>query len=187
MFRLIVDDEVDLRLLEERHAEALYALTDQNRQQLRRWLVWVDRTNSPADSAAFIRNGLYQFSNSDGFQAGIWFKDQLAGGIGFHYWDWNNRKTEIGYWLGATFQGQGVMTRACRAMVDYAFGELGLNRVQIRCARDNARSRAIPLRLGFTEEGALRQAEWLIDHFEDQIVYGILAEEWRQGRRAKTS
>ena len=67
-------------------------------------------------------------------------------------------------------------------MVDYAFGELGLNRVQIRCARDNARSCAIPRRLGFTEEGALRQAEWLIDHFEDQVVYGILAEEWRPPR-----
>jgi RimJ/RimL family protein N-acetyltransferase len=55
------------------------------------------------------------------------------------------------------------------------------------CARDNGKNCTILQRLGFQEEGALRQAEWLIDHFEDQIVYGILAEEWRQAHGATTS
>ncbi len=179
MFRFIIQDDLELRLLEDRHAEELFTLTDGNREHLRTWLPWVDRTHSPADTLNFIKNGMQQFADNNGFQAGIWFRGQLAGGIGFHYMSWLNRKTEIGYWLGASFQGQGVMTRACRALIDYAFDELHLNRVEIRCATDNTRSRAIPERLGFKQEGVVRQAEWRGDHFGDLVVYSMLAGEWQ--------
>jgi ribosomal-protein-serine acetyltransferase len=63
-------------------------------------------------------------------------------------------------------------------LVDYAFNELGLNRLEIRCATENTKSRAIPQRLGFKQEGTIRQAEWLYDHYVDLVVYGILASEW---------
>ena len=182
MFRYQIDGEVELGLLEEQHAEALFALTDRNRAQLRAWLVWADKTNSPVDTTAFIRGALQQFAANNGFQAGIWVNGAVAGTIGLHYVDRINRKTEIGYWLGQEFQGKGIMTRACRALVAYAFDRLDLNRVEIRCARGNGKSRAIPERLGFTRDGALREAEWLQDHFDDQMVYSLLASEWREQR-----
>jgi ribosomal-protein-serine acetyltransferase len=72
------------------------------------------------------------------------------------------------------------MTKACRFLVDYAFAELKLNRVEIRCATGNHKSRAIPERLGFKLEGTVRQAEWLYDHFVDHALYGMLASEWSQ-------
>lgn len=178
MFRFKVDQDLELRLLDERCTEELFTLTDQNRHFLRPWLPWVDWTTTPADTRSFIQSGLHQFTNNNGMQAGIWLRGELAGTIGFHYWNWPHRKTEIGYWLGEAYQGQGAMTRACRAMVDYAFGELRLNRVEIRCATGNVRSRAIPERLGFTSEGILRQVEWLDDHFVNHVVYGMLASEW---------
>ena len=71
------------------------------------------------------------------------------------------------------------MTRACSALGTHAFDALGLSRVEIRCATENEKSRAIPERLGFTQEGTLRQAEWLHDHFVDLTVYGMLAGEWK--------
>jgi len=89
-----------------------------------------------------------------------------------------NRSTSIGYWLGERFQGSGVMTKSCKALIEYAFRELKLNRVEIRCAEKNLRSRAIPERLGFVNEGMIREAEWLYDHFVDHVVYGVLAREW---------
>jgi hypothetical protein len=79
--------------------------------------------------------------------------DKLVGDIGYHPIDWADRKAEIGYWLGESFQGKGLMTEACKTLITYAFAELGLNKVEIHCAAENIRSCAIPKRLGFTQEG----------------------------------
>ena len=70
----------------------------------------------------------------------------------------------------------------CRALVDHAFEEFGLNRVSIACATENKRSCAIPERLSFQREGIQRQAEWLYDHFVDHVVYATLASEWQKRR-----
>jgi ribosomal-protein-serine acetyltransferase len=175
-----LDQDVELRLLEERHAKELFALTDRNRAYLREWLPWLDNTISVADTRRFIQASLEQFANNNGFTAGIWYRGQLAGLIGLQKIDWANRSTNIGYWLGAAYQGRGLMTKACQALVDFAFTDLGLNHVEIRCAPENKRSRAIPERLGFRQEGLLRQAEWLYDHFVDHVVYGLLASEYKK-------
>jgi ribosomal-protein-serine acetyltransferase len=84
----------------------------------------------------------------------------------------------IGYWLAEDQQGNGVMTRACRALVSYGFDTLQLHRVEIRCATGNERSCAIPKRLGFEHEGILREAEWLYDHYVDLHLFSILAQQW---------
>src|SRR4051812_29894815 len=118
MFRFAVDDEIDLRLLDVRHADALFALTDRNRDHLRPYLPWVDSTTSAEHTRSFIQGALYQLAGNNGFQAGIWFRDELVGAIGFHFFRWANGTTEIGYWLSADAQGYGIMTRACQAMID---------------------------------------------------------------------
>ena len=84
-------------------------------------------------------------------------------------------------------QGKGIITRACRFVIDYAFKEYGLNRVEIAVFSENKRSRAIPERLGFTEEGTLRQLLWHHDHFVDLVIYSMLAEEWQADGDASAS
>ncbi len=184
MFTYRIDDHTELRLLAERHAEPLYTLIDRNRDHLRQWLPWVDASRSAEGTREFIRGVLRRFATNNGFAAGIWHHGELAGIIDFHAINWSNRSTSIGYWLAAPFQGKGLMTAACRAFVEHALVELGLNRIEIRCATGNRRSRAIPERLGFTQEGTLRQAEWLYHRFEDLVVYSMLASEWRGGASA---
>ena len=177
MFHIKVDD-LEMRLLEESDAEQLFALTDRNRAYLRRWLPWLDDTTTPAHTLAFIRSSIEQFAEDNGFQLGIVYRGELAGVIGIHYVNRQHKKTEIGYWLAEGFQGRGIMTRCCRALVDYSFSDLELNRVEIRCALENIRSRAIPERLGFTQEGIQKDAEWLYDHFVDLVMYSMLAGNW---------
>ena len=116
------------------------------------------------------------------FQAGIWHEGRLAGVVGHLGIDRENLSTELGYWLGEEFEGRGLATAACRALVDHAFGELGLNRVSIACATENKKSCAIPERLGFRREDIRRQAEWLYDRFVDHAVYAALASEWQTRR-----
>jgi ribosomal-protein-serine acetyltransferase len=175
----------EVRLLGASDAGPLFALIDANREHLRRWLAWVDDQKSVADSAAFISSARQQLETGDGIQLAMLSEGVLAGVIGHVRLDRSNRTTEFGYWLGESFQGGGIVTRACRLLADHAFQELGLNRVEIRCAPGNTRSRAIPARLGFTEEGTLRQDHWLYDHFEDTVVYGMLAEQWARSDRAR--
>jgi len=102
----------------------------------------------------------------------------LAGQIGYNFFDRENRRTEIGYWLGESFQGKGLITRACKVLIENAFTNLNINRIEIRCCTGNVKSRKIPENLGFKLEGIARQAEWLHDHFEDLAVYAMLADEW---------
>ena len=180
MFRFPLGEGVELRLIEDRHADELWALIDRNRAHLRAWMSWLDQTTSVADTRGFITGALRQYADNDGFQAGIWVDGALAGIVGYHQWDWVDRKTEIGYWLGAAYEGRGIMTRACRALVEYALADLGLNRVEIQVATGNRRSQGVPERLGFTREGVLREAGWLYDHFVDHIMYSMLAADWRK-------
>jgi ribosomal-protein-serine acetyltransferase len=175
--RIRVDDEVVLSVIQERDAADIFELTNRNRQYLREWLPWVDTTQSVADTRAFLLRSLEQVRQSDGFQTRIDYRGQLAGMIGHHYHDWVNKRTEIGYWLSEPLQGRGIMTRACRTLTDFAFDSLGLNRVEIRVATDNQRSRAIPEHLGFSAEGVLREVAWLNNRFVDLVVYAKLAKE----------
>lgn len=182
MFTYELDEQSELRLLEERHAEELTELTDRNRQHLREWLPWLDNNRTVEDRKNFIRSTLNQLANNDGFQAGVWHDGQLAGVVGYHGIDWKDRRTSLGYWQGAKFEGKGLMTEACRALTTHAFEAYGLNRMTIICATENKKSRAIPERLGFEFEGVQRQAEWLYDHFVDHALYGMVASDWKDKR-----
>jgi ribosomal-protein-serine acetyltransferase len=102
----------------------------------------------------------------------------LAGVVGQHYVESVNRRTELGYWLDAGHQGQGIVTRSVARLVDYAFVEQNCHRVIIHCAVGNVKSRAIPERLGFLQEGVLREAEWLYDHYVDLAIYSMLKASW---------
>ena len=149
---------------------------------MRQWLPWVDYTRSVEDERAFIRSLHEQYKENHGFACGIWYQGEITGTIGYHPIDWTRHKVEIGYWLAASYQGKGLMTNACRAMITYAFDVLKLNKVEIRCATGNARSCAIPQRLDFKFEGIVKQGEWLYDHFVDLFLYGMSASDWERQR-----
>jgi ribosomal-protein-serine acetyltransferase len=177
--QLALSDECHLRLLVEADAEELYRLIDANRAYLARWMPWAE-AQTPERTLEFIRLTRRQAAANDGFQAGLVCDGAIVGMVGFHSVNWPHGSTTIGYWLAERHQGRGLMTRAVRAMVDHAFAEWDLHRVEIRAATDNRRSRAIPERLGFREEGVQREAERIGERYNDLAVYGLLAPEWVQ-------
>ncbi|WP_284140626.1 GNAT family protein [Virgibacillus sp. LDC-1] len=175
-----VDEEITLRLLTAKDAPALFAITDRSRHYLKEWLPWLDQTTEVADSKQFIENSFHLFAERTGLTAGIFYQEELVGVVGYNSFDWRNQIGYIGYWLAVDYQGKGIMSRAVSAMINYGFHVLQLNRIDIRAAYENKKSRAIAERLGFTKEGQIRQAEWLYDHYVDHIVYGMLAQDWGQ-------
>lgn len=178
---LAVSDECHLRLLEAADAEELYRLIEANRSYLARWMPWA-AGQTLGTTREFIGLTRRQAAGDDGFQAALVCDGAIIGMVGFHGVSWPHRSTTIGYWLDEGHQGRGLMTRAVRALVDHALGEWDLHRVEIRAATDNRRSRAIPERLGFRQEGVQREAERIGERYNDLAVYGLLAPEWVQQR-----
>jgi ribosomal-protein-serine acetyltransferase len=178
MFRWEIGDNIELRPFEQYHAEEIFDAVERNREHLRRWLPWVDRTRAVEDVQHFLDEAIYAFGRGEELHAGIFIHGKLAGTVGHHRIDSHNRNVSIGYWLDAAVEGKGVMTRCCQALLKYLFEERRLHRVEIRCATGNTRSCAIPARLGFTREGVLREAESVNDRFLDLVVWSLLAHDY---------
>ncbi len=179
MVRFTLDGGYSLRSLEEGDVTELHAVVAANREHLARWMPWATEQTAQ-QTLEFIRATRRQVDRNDGFQTAIVDdSDRIVGVIGFHGVSRRDLSAELGYWLAADTQGRGVMTAAASTLVDHAFSVLGLNRVEIRVAVGNARSRAIPERLGFKAEGTLREAERVGDRYHDVVVYAMLAHEWR--------
>jgi ribosomal-protein-serine acetyltransferase len=161
-------------------ADELFGLVDKNRAYLRTWLPWLDGTTVSSDTRDFIKSTLQQLADNRGFVAAICVEKSIAGVVGYNHIDWQNRIGYIGYWLAEAYQGSGLMTISCRAVIDYGFEVFALNRVVINCASENSRSQAIPERLGFTHEGTCHDVEWLYDRFVNHEVYAHLRKNWNK-------
>jgi ribosomal-protein-serine acetyltransferase len=170
---------VSLRPIEDGDVAELFRLVDRNRAHLRQWMPWLDATQSEDDLRRWASDERRKAADGRSAQFVVLDGDEIAGVAGYHEIDWQHGQVELGYWLAADRQGKGLMTRAARELVRFAFEELGLNRVGIKTATGNARSRAIPERLGFRHEGVIRESERLYDRFVDLDVHGLLASEWR--------
>ena len=173
-----VDDEIYLRWPLMADVRDIFALVDANRAYLGRWLPWVAATHTVEGGRPWIEGRLEAKAKGQGSPPLIMYQDRLVGTTGFDKIDSLNKSTEIGYGLIQELQGRGIVTRACRAVLDYAFGPLGMNRVVIRMAPGNEKSVAIPERLGFVFEGIARQALLLNGEYQDHKVYSMLASEW---------
>jgi ribosomal-protein-serine acetyltransferase len=171
---LAIAPGAELRRYTLADVEELYAVVDANRERLNVWMPWPETTRSVEDQRPFVEAHL-----DDVEALGIWADGRLAGGAGLSA-DPFGIHGEIGYWIDAAHEGRGLVTAAVRSLIDLGFGELGLHRIVIRAGVDNLRSRAIPERLGFTQEGVLRGEGKGSDGygFHDLVVYGLLEDEW---------
>lgn len=179
MFTLHINDQISLKILEHSDAKDLYELLDKNRSYLRNWLSWVDSIRSYEDYLPIINSWLKQYCTNNGFTAAIIYNKKMIGMAGFHDINWKNQSTSIGYWLGSEYQGNGIITEICKVLVSVSFSTYNLNRVEIRVAEDNLKSRAIPERLGFQLEGKLRESEWLYDRFINHVIYSMVKNDWK--------
>ncbi len=179
LFRLSVDDDVELRIMSESDSEDFHRLNSTDNATMKQWLPARDTERTLEETREFIAQLKAGFIDDKGIAVGIWYQERLAGFLDAQRIKWTHKKTELGFWLGTSFEGKGIMTRSCSALIDHNFREFGLNRVEMECASGNSGSRMVAKRLGFRQEGKMRQAAWLNDRFVDYVIYGLLADEWR--------
>jgi ribosomal-protein-serine acetyltransferase len=174
MLRLRLTGDAELREVVRDDIDELYAVSLTNQEHLRPWMPWAADIRRE-HTARYVEGALVQRERNDGTQFVLTVGGVIAGAFGFHRIDWTNRATTIGYWIAERHQGRGLATAAVRAMCDHAFVAWELHRVEIDPEPGNARSRAIPERLGFTQEGVRRGGERFGDEYRDLLVYSLLA------------
>jgi ribosomal-protein-serine acetyltransferase len=178
MFAFDLGQGLTCRVPQDQDVPALYAAIDANRAHLGQWMGWIDNIKTADDELAYIKRMRQRFAEFGEFDVVLWHENRVAGSLGLIRTDPLNRHTEVGYWLAADMQGKGFITRAVRVLVNYAFNDWKMHRVEIHCAPGNKRSRAVAERLGFRNEGTLREAQKFRDAWLDHVVYAMLANEW---------
>ena len=177
--QLIIDENLTLEPIKEKHSDEIYYAIDSNRKHLRTWLPFVDFTLKARHTLDFIKSVL-----DDPKESQIVFiikqKDEFIGLIGLKDIDYLNKKVEIGYWLVENAVGKGIMSRSTKKVINFCFKNLEMHRVQIKCGIKNYKSIAIPERLEFTFEGIERCGEFHFSHYIDLNVYSLLKHEWKE-------
>jgi len=174
MFFREIDRDVKLSLSIPQYAEELFELTDKNRDFLKQWLPWLDNVQEVADTREFLKSQLPRFQKGQALHITILYRDRIAGVVGFNQIDSINNIGYVGYWLGEEYNGRGIMTKSVKELIEIGYSYYSLNRIDIRCAVENSRSRAIPERLEFKNEGIIRNAEKVYVKYLDHVVYGLL-------------
>jgi ribosomal-protein-serine acetyltransferase len=182
--RLIVNRDLMLRPIEVQDAAKVLDLILANEHHLKLWLPWIVKPMTIHTILSYIEMSERKRVQQNGCEWVVVYKNEICGIVALQHIDWLNRKATIGYWLGAAYEGKGLVTRSVEAVVRRAFDDLKLNRVEMFCADKNLKSRAIPERLSFRIEGIMRQNEWLYDHFVDHVVYGMIRSDYVNIRKA---
>jgi ribosomal-protein-serine acetyltransferase len=164
------------------HAAGLAELVQRNIEHLHAYLPAVTHLSTVEAAGSHLLAATERAAIGDMFEWHIFVDGALCGAIRLKNISRNDRKAEIGFFLGRQFTGKGIVTSAVSAVLAYCFDHLHLNRIELRCASENAGSMRVAERLGFSPEGLLRQDECLNGVFVDHYVYGLLADEFRPYR-----
>ena len=169
-----IDENIKIELINENHSQPIFDIVDQNRIHLRQWLPFVDRMQTVEFAENFVKGTMQRNKDGNEFAFVIIENDKVIGRIGVYKIDGQNKIGEIGYWLAENLQGKGIITKSCKALIDFCFSDLQLNRIEIKCGTENFKSKTIPEKLNFTREGVIREGELLYDKFIDLNLYSLL-------------
>jgi len=126
------------------------------------------------------------FKSRNGFRWGIEKKgeESLIGSCGYYKWlKPDGHQAEIGYDLDRPYWGQGIMTEALTTIIDFGFGKMKLNRIELLVLPGNERSIGLAKKLGFKKEGVLRE-----HGFDekmrpvDEVIFSMLRKDWTKMR-----
>lgn len=166
--------QVSLLLPEENQAQALFEVVEADRNELRKWMPWVDDTKSERSEAKFIKYIQGQMVAGKVFMLTIAVDNMPVGMIDFHQINQSDHHAEVGYWLSQQVQGLGIMTRSLKRLIDYGFNEMKLHKILIQVEAGNTKSSAIPKRLGFIKEAEFKDQIYANGQYRDFVEFGLI-------------
>ena len=175
---LTAGDSTVLQPAELDDAERYLNLVEDNYKQLTKWLRVPKPPATVEDRRKAQANDIANYDGGKGYWWLIEEDGKLAGTIALHIVESTEKWALVGYWLDTAFTGKGIMTRSLKALIDWSFSELGLNRVEIQASLSNTASTAIPERLGIKRESIRRQSEVINGISLDMASYAAFADNW---------
>lgn len=143
-------------------------------ESLKRWMPWADHIPTVEENEAYVRQAAANFILRETLPLRMWHKADgvYLGGTGLHNINWDVPRFEIGYWIRARYEGQGLVTEAVKGVVEFATTHLGAKRIEIRCDARNTRSASVARRAGFTLESTMRKQDIGADgNLRDTLVF----------------
>jgi ribosomal-protein-serine acetyltransferase len=178
LFAQALGDGAELGMLEPWHAEEFLATVDRSREHLLAAIPVAHNVHTIDDARAYLQRFADGHAKDVEHLFGIRLDGALVGITMLLDFDTRHATCEMGVWLAPEARGRGLVTRACRYVLDWAIGVRGMKRVQWTHSPGNERSGAVARRLGMTREGVLRSAWTLGAVRTDNVVWSVLAEEW---------
>lgn len=125
-----------------------------------------------------LLNSLYD--KDDAIRWGLVIKNtgMLCGTCGFHNLRPEHKRAEIGYEIGKQYWGQGIMAEALRKILEYGFSNMSFNRIEAFINKGNQKSMNLVEKLGFLQDGLLREYEFARGSYVDQYCYSLLKKDW---------
>jgi RimJ/RimL family protein N-acetyltransferase len=156
--------------------DPLHEAISETLSDLVRWLPWAHPGHSRADSRRYLRHSRATRAGRLAYEFALEDREtgNLVGIASIHRVDWLRRSAGLGYWVRQSQWGRGYATEASLALLQYAFGELELNRVEAHIALENAGSHRVAEKLGFHREGIAREVELVNGRYLDHVQYSML-------------
>jgi RimJ/RimL family protein N-acetyltransferase len=177
----IESDRLVIRCYEPRDAPLLKAAVDESIEHLLPWMPWARfEPQTVEEKVQLIRSFRGQFDLDQNYIYAVFDREETkqVGGSGLHPRA-NPGSLEIGYWIRAGEVGRGLATELTAVLTRVGFELCALDRVDIQVEPTNARSLAIPRKLGFTQEAVLRRRLEAAagEPRRDSVVFTMLREE----------
>lgn len=161
-------------------AEMIHALSVESFAHLHPWMEFARTMPTLDETRSFVEQAQGRHASGEEYVYMLMRKSDGAflGNCGIHTIDWSVPRMEIGYWLGAQYEGQGYISETVRALVDLCLTTLGAVRLEIRCDARNQRSAAAAERAGFHLEARLVKERRANDGtLTDSLIYVRLADD----------
>jgi len=176
-FFIEVAPSLSLRRRTAADAKVFFELIEKNRAHLHRWLDSMPSFATLEETITYFESCDHAFAAEPHLiPIGIYVEDTCVGWMELHSINARHRRASIGYWIDADYAGQRIVSRCVAALVDFAFSQLNLHRLEIHCSEQNHASRKIAQKLGFLEEA--NRTDRIITtggSFENEMLYALIA------------
>lgn len=177
-------DELTLRAYRPGDGAALQRAVVASYEHLRPWMLWAQPEQSVEESERLCRMFAGKYLLGDEFTLGIWSGDELVGGTGYHlrWGDIEQGTAEIGMWVAGASAGQGLGTRALRALLRWGFSAWPWQRLVWQCDTRNLASARVAEKGGLRHEATFRADALDVEGGRrDTHLYAMLREEFQGG------